>query len=150
MSELVKWASKELDHLNKVGEEDSSATHKNILDVVKLFAEQNHTGFTAPYSIDLIKRLLAWKPITPLTGEDDEWGPEYRLSIGIVQQNHRCSGVFRYNHDNSTAHYIEGKVFSDDGGETWFSQGKSSSVPVTFPFMVPLEPEYILINKEEE
>jgi hypothetical protein len=120
---LINWAQAELDRLIKDDEDGMQAViNKDILDIVKLFSEQGHSGFSASYALRLITRLLDWKPITPLTGEDDEWSevPEWD-SGSKTQQNKRCSAVFRDNYDNSTAHYIYGKAFSDNGGKTWFT-----------------------------
>lgn len=149
MSNLVKWAEEELNRLVKNDDEMQKEINKDILDVVKLFAEQGHSGFSASYALRIIKRLLDWKPIQPLTGEDDEWAdvPSYDKGDN-TQQNKRCSAVFRKNFDNSTAYYIEGKVFSDDGGETWFTNG-DSFVPVTFPYAIPDKPERVILEDKE-
>jgi hypothetical protein len=149
---LVEWAKSELDRLMVDGEEDGMQKVMNdgILDIVRTFADQGHSGFSASYALNIIKRLLNWKPITPLTGEDDEWCEVYDTENN-TQQNKRCSAVFRENFDNSTAYYIDGKVFSDDGGKTWFTRGgRGSSIDVTFPFVVPDKPEYIIIEPEAE
>lgn len=147
---MIEWAKSELDRLLVDGDEDGmqKEINKDILDIVDKFANQGHSGFSASYALGIIKNLLAWKPITPINGEDDEWCEPY---YGTTQQNKRCSAVFRENYDNSTAYYIDGKVFSDDGGKTWFSKGgRGSSTPVVFPFTVPEKPEYIIIEPEEE
>jgi hypothetical protein len=147
---MVDWAKSELDRLLTDDSDGmQQAINKDILDVVTLFANQGHSGFSAGYALGIIKRLLDWKPITPLTGEDDEWGPVQPWDSGnSSQQNKRCSAVFRENFDNSTARYIYGKVFSDNGGKTWFTN-RESSVPVTFPYSIPEKSEYILVDKEE-
>lgn len=142
MSNLVKWAESELERLGKDEGGMQEAINKDILDIVRVFSEQGHTGFSGSYALGIIKRLLDWKPITPLTGEDDEWN-----DVGTgTQQNKRCSAVFR---ENGEAYYIEGKVFSDDGGETWFTN-RNSHVPVSFPYRVPDKPEYIILSGEKE
>lgn len=147
---LVNWAKEELDRLNKDNDGMQEAMNNNIIEIVKVFSEQGHTGFTASYALGLIKKLLAWKPITPLTGEEDEWC-EVCDTKRNLQQNKRYSSVFRENFDNSTAYDIEGRIFSDDGGKTWFTRGRrGSSVPVTFPYTVPEKPEYVLIEPEKE
>lgn len=121
--------------------------NKNILDILEVFCDQGHSGFSASYLINALTRLMDWKPLSPLTGADDEWNTCY--GDKETEQNSRCSAVFRKKGDNSTAYYIHGKVFSDDGGITWFS-GKESRVPVTFPFAVPDKPEYVYIEYLED
>jgi hypothetical protein len=153
MSNLTDWAKSELDRLitgDSDGAEMQRAITKNILEIVEVFSKQGHSGFSASYALNIIKRLLDWKPITPLTGEDSEWIDQTESNGGnSLQQNNRCSAVFRHNNDNSTAYYIDGKVFSDDGGESWFTN-KESCVPVIFPYVVPEKPEYIIIDGGNE
>lgn len=141
MSNLVKWAEKELNRLVKNDDEMQQEINKDILEIVKVFSEQGHSGFSASYALNIITRLLDWKPIGALTGEEDEW-----IDVGNnTCQNNRCSAVFRRGKDNSTAYYLDGKVFSDDGGETWYTN-QDSVVPVTFPYTVPEKPEYIILE----
>lgn len=137
---MVEWAKKELELLGGQDDEMQQMINKNILQMVETFCEQGHTGFSASYALGIITRLLDWKPITPLTGEDDEWNDVGRGT----QQNKRCSAVFR---ENGEAYYIEGKVFSDNGGKSWFTN-RNSRVPVTFPYTVPDKPEYIILEPE--
>jgi hypothetical protein len=152
---LTQWAKAELDRLVKDDDEMQKEINKDILHIVEVFSEQGHSGFSASYALNIIKKLLAWKPITPLTGENDEWGEVQSWDRGEnSQQNKRCSAVFRKNFDNSTAYYIDGKVFSDNGGHSWFQKGCSggcngSATPVLFPFKVPEKPEYIYLNGED-
>ena len=143
MSKLVKWAENELERLVKDGDEMQIEINNDILQIVKTFAEQGHSGFSATYALGLLNRLLDWKPISPLTGEEDEWGEPY--CDDNTQQNKRCSAVFRKNFDNSTAHYLHGKIFSDDGGKTWWSN-IDSRVPVEFPYVVPEKSERVILN----
>jgi hypothetical protein len=161
-SSLYLWAKAELDRLivgcekaeGKDGLEMQEAINKDILEIVKIFCTQGHSGFSASYALNRIKRLLDWKPITALTGEESEWGevPEWD-SGSKTQQNKRCSAVFRDNYDNSTANYIDGRVFSDNGGHSWFFRGgrggNGSSIPVIFPFVVPEKSEHIYLNGED-
>lgn len=147
MSSLVDWARSELDRLGSDEDGMQSVMNRGILEIIEKFSEQGHSGFSAAYAIGILRRLLAWKPITPLTGEDGEWNDV----SDTLQQNKRCSSVFRENRDNLTAYDINGKVFSDDGGNSWFTKGgKGSAVPVTFPYTVPEKPEYIILESEED
>lgn len=119
---------------------------QNVLEIVDVFNKQGHSGMSASYVLGVIDRVLRFLPISPLTGDEDEWGAAY--GDDDTQQNLRCSKVFRAHHDNSTAHNIEGKVFSTDGGETYFSN-RNSSVPVSFPYYPPLYPEFVILESEK-
>lgn len=151
LSKFELWAKHELELLEKGledidGLEMQKRVTKEVMKLVKAFAKQDHSGPSASYVLNLVHRLFNWKPIKPLTGEDDEWG-EVLNQDKHTQQNKRCSAVFRHNFDNSTAYYLYGKAFSDDGGVTWFTK-RESRVPIKFPFKVPLEPEYIYLDKD--
>lgn len=148
MSNLVNWAKSELELIGGQDDGMQQAMNKDILQIVEVFASQGHSGFSASYALSIIKRLLDWKPITPLTGEEDEWN-DVGVDGDTTQQNKRCSAVFRENGDNSTAYYIEGKIFSDDKGETWFTN-RDSHVPVVFPYTVPEKPERIILENKED
>ena len=148
MSNLVEFAKAELERIGKDNDGMQDMMNKDILEIVKTFSKQGHSGFTASYALNILKKLLDFKPLQPLTGEDSEWTEVHENDNGEpVEQNKRYYAVFRENRDNSRAYNINGKVFSDDGGETWFTSRKSR-VPVTFPYTVPDKPEYVILKDE--
>jgi len=143
-----------LDKMLEKSDEDGmqKAITDDILEIINLFREY---GFGKDEAQKL-SRLMDWKPIVPLTGGDDEWSlcTECNRDGDSVEQNMLCSAVFRHNHDSSTAYYIDGRVYSDNGGHSWFTGNHPSGViksrtPVTFPFWVPDKPEYIYLNGED-
>lgn len=145
MSNLVDYAKDELTRIGMIdsGEPYNDLASKAILDLIELFAFQGHSGFSANYVINAFDRLARFKPLSPLTGEDDEW-----MEVGTdILQNKRYSAVFKDGKDG-TAYNIEGKVFTDDG-EVWYTC-KDSRVNVTFPYAVPDKPEYVYRNKEDK
>ena len=98
---------------------------KNVLEVITVFSTQGHSGFSAGYALNLLKSLLAFKPLTPLTGEDVEW-----VEAGEgVWQNNRCSTVFK--DGAGKAWNIDGRVFIEPTGEGYTNV--KSRVFVTFP-----------------
>ena len=122
----------------------------NVLQLLKVFANQGHSGFSAPYILDLFRDCALFRPLTPLTGEDDEWvaideddNPDH------PEENIRDYGVFRKNHDNKTAYYIDGIYFKEPGGG-YFSC-KESAIPVTFPCNAKdLKPRYFALDHNIE
>lgn len=151
-SALYEYAKKELERIEKGCKDEESLSmqqtiDKNILELIDVFSNQHHSGFTASYVIDILQRLLHYKPLTPLTGEDDEW--EDVTSYGYdtpTFQNKRCSAVFK---DDKGAYWVEGKIFSSDLGHTWYTNS-DSCVPVTFPFNVPDKSEVVVIDNKED
>lgn len=68
---------------------DDAAVMSNILE---LFLEQWDSGGAVSVMQPVLMRLIAGKPLSPLTGADDEWldhGP------GMAKQNLRCGSVFK-------------------------------------------------------
>lgn len=131
---LISYARSELD---AAGYSDTSNLYGDglraaVTDLIKKFSSQGHSGFSAPIVISLFSRLARFKPLTPLTGRDDEW-----VEVGDgVFQNRRCSSVFK---NKDGAYNIDGIIWKDRDGTTFTN--KDSRVPVTFPYTVPDSPE---------
>ena len=92
MSKLTEYARNELDRLMSNNDDGmQSLMNQNILDLIEMFSEQGHSGFSASYLIHALQRLMKWKPLQPLTGEDDEWNEcgYTRESGATVFQNKR-------------------------------------------------------------
>lgn len=126
------------------GKEMQKMISRDILQMVHTFAEQGHSGFSANYAINLLQKLLRYEPITPLTGADDEWN-KLDYEKDLKYQNKRCSRVFK--DADGKAYDSEGKIFSDDGGKSWYTC-RDSRVYIEFPY-VP-KTEKIILKKIEE
>ena len=121
---------------------------EGVLKLLLVFADEGHSGTSAPYAINLFKKLAMFEPIVPLTGEDWEWSDVRHNGDGSIHyQNKRCSHVFK--EGDGQAYDIDGKVFwewcerslSEDeegypGIDTFKSYytGYESRTPVTFPY----------------
>lgn len=66
--------------------------YKQVLEAVALFASHGNSGSSAPYEINLVKRLCNWDIISPLRFSDDEW---LKISNDGLCQNVRKSDVFK-------------------------------------------------------
>lgn len=145
-SVLEIFAENELNIIiNKCEDEDSrkmqEAITRDILQIVQMFAEQGHSGFSANYAISLIEKLLRYEPLTELTGNENEWTKLECIDDGCYQ-NKRCSRIFK--DEGGQAYDLEGKIFSEDGGKSWFTC-KDSKVYIDFPY-IPHTEEVILEN----
>lgn len=96
-----------------------------VLRMVRDFSDEGHSGFSAGMAQHLFKTVAAFKPLSPLTGADDEW---HEVSPGVFQ-NVRCSRVFK---DETGAYDIDGRVFRESNGCCYTS--RDSRVYVTFPY----------------
>jgi hypothetical protein len=144
---MVDHAKEELKYLRGSDEPDETQdwVEKNIIEIIETFAAQGHSGGSAGYCIPIIHSLLKQENITPLTGEDSEW---MEVSPGVFQ-NKRMGTIFKdKSRFGGRAYWLDGKIFSDDGGKTWVTNS-DSFVPITFPFTAP-KPEKIIRKQEED
>ena len=134
------------DDEGKFKEEMQEAICKHVLELLKVFADEGHSGSTAPYAVNMFKKLAMFEPLVPLTGEDWEWN---ECGNGVFQ-NKRCSRVFRQaDRFNGQAYDLDGRVFyewnerdlepDEEGypGKRRFQSyytNRDSMVPITFPY----------------
>jgi hypothetical protein len=157
MSNMLKWATEELRlagyDINDSEDGPNRWLAEGTLELLKVFADQGHSGFSAPHAVSLFERLASWKPIAPLTGADDEWGDAY--DIQGTQQNKRNSAVFKR---DGQAYWIEGRVFWNwyshpdvENGKPYKSYfiSSNSRVNIEFPWTQPAEREYVFEPTEE-
>ncbi len=97
-----------------------------VLKMIEQFADEGHSGFSAGMAINLFSKLARFEPLTPLTGEDDEWND---VGDGVFQ-NRRCPTVFKS--DELGAYNIDGRIFREPSGACYTSS--ESRVSVTFPY----------------
>jgi hypothetical protein len=156
MSKMLTWAEDELRlagyDINDTEDGPNRWLAEGTLELLKVFADQGHSGMSAPYAIALFEKLASWKPIMPLTGSDDEWND---VGEGTLQ-NRRNSSVFKK--ENGQAYCIDGRVFWEwytspdiDEGKPYKSYftNSDSRVNITFPWTQPDKPEYVFLPTEE-
>ena len=83
-----------VDENGKYIDEMQEAICEHVLNLLKMFSDEGHSGSTAPYTIKLFSTLASFEPIVPLTGEDWEWS-EVSFGSSMKYQNKRCSHVFK-------------------------------------------------------
>lgn len=135
-----------IDELTRIGmygsgDEMNDALCEHILKMVDVFAEHIHPGFSANYAINILQKLLLFEPLSPLTGEVDEWN---EVDDGLYQ-NKRLSRVFKKGKDGQ-AYDIRGKVFVEPDGVSYTS--RDSYVYIEFPY-IP-HTEYVKVEKIDD
>ena len=137
MSDLTSHARRELESIDLLGTEDGDAA----LRMIEEFAAEGHSGGSAPYgahdlaerekatasprAIELFRKLAAYRPLSPLTGEAHEWVEH----DPATKQNTRCPSVFII---DGVAMHIDGIVWEDQDGSRYINV--HSRVPITFPY----------------
>jgi hypothetical protein len=111
------------------GDEMQTLMNQQLKELILVFCTHGHSGFSASYANAALSKLLAYKPLSPLTGDDDEWN-----EVGhSVFQNRRCSHVFKsVDRFDGQAYDIDAVVFRDPDGGCCTNGG--SSQPITFPY----------------
>ena len=125
---ICAHADRELRHVGLSPEAEDGPNkwaYDNVMALMRVFAGQGHSGFSASYVRGLFHKLANYEPLGPLTGEPDEWN---EVSPGLYQ-NKRCSRVFK---EGDKVWDIDGKVFRDRGGVTFTNI--NSRVEIMFPY----------------
>lgn len=105
MSNLVKHAEKEL-KLAGLFDKDSDydgMLGKAVLELVKVFAKQGHSGFSANWTLQVFNDVASYKPLTPIGKSKGEWMNVSDTAESEMWQNTR-----------------RGTTFSRNGGKTWY------------------------------
>ena len=128
------WMDKDGNFIDDM--QESLCNH--VLKLIEVFSKEGHSGSTAPYTIEMFRKLASFEPIAPLTGEDWEWVEIGEFNGNRTFQNKRCSHVFK---DTAGAYDIDGVVFYEwlvdkKTGEKYKSYFTSfeSRIPVVFPY----------------
>jgi hypothetical protein len=105
-------------------------TRAAVLELLRVFDNQGHSGMSASMVLSIFERLAKFEPISPLTGEDEEWRPLGDAHPNMAAQNIRCGHVFR--RADGTSYDSRVRVFVDTDG---FSRPRSDSqADITFPY----------------
>lgn len=122
----------------------------NVRELVKVFIGQHHSGSTAAMALYLFDRLIHFRPITPLSGRDDEWVyTPIEMGDGTEKplwQNRRAPSVFK---DEEKAYDVDmAPVFVLSDG-TAFTRGGDAMPILAWPY-VPGTRETVHIEKEAD
>lgn len=81
---------------------------------------------------------------------DEQWRNKKRRGRPTYQDvDNKWYLELTYDYDAWTAYNIDLRVFSDNGGKTWFGS-RDSWKYISFPCKSKdLEPEYVILNKEK-
>ena len=86
---IISHAKTELARIN-FGEDDSRV----MVEILEKFFEQWDSGGAVHAVAPILQRLIAGKPLSPLTGADDEW-MVHDYDDEMYAQNVRCGDVFK-------------------------------------------------------
>jgi hypothetical protein len=103
MSTLVQFTKSEL---RAAGLFDADADYEGavaacVTALMETFVAYGQSGGSAEQVLALFTKLAKHRPITPLTGEDDEWDDRSEMSGYPLWQNKRDSRVFKGGRDGA-------------------------------------------------
>lgn len=132
MSTLLEHARNELKLIGMTedsADEMNAQMTTNILELVKTFTEQGHSGFSANYCISMFEKLARYETIAPITGEDSEWMEVFNHDNKVTYQNKRASNIFKDISENGdvTCYQIDRYIFREPNGATFTRGGSDGS-----------------------
>lgn len=133
-----------LNENNEFDDEMQEAICKHVLALLDVFAAEGHSGTTAPYALNMFKRLANFETLTPIMCTEDEWN-----EVGENKyQNTRLSAVFKDGEDGKP-YYINAIVFREEDGSCF--TGSCEGVPRRQYIRLPFVPKtfYVDVNSWE-
>lgn len=150
MTKLIKHAKRELALITEEGDEQQDKMNALILSILLKYGYDAFYQGSSEYVRNAIERLTQYKPLSPLTGEDDEWKECIGNGKGTrTFQNLRCPSVFREvdKEGGVLGVFDVGSARkSDDGGITWYFDADCAE-DVTFPYVPPTKPREIYVQR---
>lgn len=107
---------------------------ENVLELLAVLAKQGHSGVSAGECIKLFTQLASYKPISPLTGADDEWRDVSEYGPDPVWQNIRDSRIFKY--ADGTIMQI-GMIIWEEPDGSYYTNRHSAIAVEGFPYVSP-------------
>lgn len=109
---IIESAKMELKAAN-FGEEDSRV----MVEILEKFFGQWDSGGAVHVVAPVLQRLIAGKPLGPITGADSEWVDRSDFHGQPMWQNMRCSSIFK-----------------DGTGRAWDIDAADDAATITFPY----------------
>ena len=174
VSPLVEWAREEIrlaklrdmndkDEEDKTSVEYASKCYDAALEAFETLCGQGHSGLSIRVTQSILNHLIDIKPLTPLTGDDDEWGESIRdENKPKTYQNKRYSALFKYVDDNGEVTYSDNdyffiKALTRGGDYNNYTGGIASIIvkgekflpEIKFPYMPTNKPFKVFVVENE-
>lgn len=119
--------------------------------------EDGHSGFSIGITKQILNRMIEHKPLTPLTGADDEWSECVKRDDEegyICYQNKRYSALFKYVYDNGEIRYsdVDQFVCEDVNSQNirfyagYINEHVRHMYPITMPYVPNDKPTVIYVE----
>lgn len=144
MSNLKNHAEREL-KLAGFYDEDSDyggMLPEAVLELIEVFSNQGHSGFSANIVRNLFNKLAAFEPILPITGKEEEWAQPH--TGDETYQNKRLSSLFKEGKDGKP-YYLNAIVFKGEEPHDTFT-GKVEDIKSAQYVQLPFTPKTFYID----
>lgn len=153
---ITPWLKREID-IACAGEDSyGKAVYNSAVKAYMSLHEDGHSGCSIVFTRDLLNRMIAHKPLKPLTGEDDEWSKCADLGGAECEswQNNRCSSVFKHVYKDGRVEYSDVDQFVfvnvNDDNDRFYSGYLAEKVremcPITMPYIPRTSPIYVYVE----
>lgn len=155
---MDEWLKKEIELATKDSDDYIKACYNSAAKAYMSMAEDGHSGMSASITGQIFNRMLDHKPLTPLTGEEDEWNGE-PIDMGdhgkVTYSNKRYSGLFKRVCKNGNVEYSDVHQFifqNVNNPNDRFCNGRLSDimreyVPIEFPYMPTTYPIEVFVDE---
>lgn len=170
---LETWAEKEIEmacqrernSAAEVGHQEDAeygiACYKSALKAFKSLLEDGHSGMSISITRQILNQLLLGEPLSPITGEDDEWEDvSYEgMPEGVIKeyQNKRMSSLFKYVYADGTVKYsdvqrvtcYESSHDDTQGGVPFYNGFINRIIDEVKPITLPYVPQHFKVYVTE-
>jgi len=160
---MSEWAKNEVELAKIANSKDGDelddyvcACYESALNVFNLLCSQGHSGMSIGITKDILIRLIAGKPLTPIEDNEDVWSDRtYEYPDGTVsRQCKRMSSLFKHISLDGSVNYHDvdrvlcknvntGATFHGGFESRWYDE----THPITFPYYPYSEPVMIYVEE---
>ena len=99
MSNLTSHAKKELKRAGLFMKDSDygGMIGKAVMDLIKVFSKQGHSGFSATIVLNIFRKVANFKPLTKITSDPSEWDDISETSGKPMWQSNRNTSLFSEN-----------------------------------------------------
>ena len=159
---MSEWAKNEVELAKSANSKDGDeldgyvcACYESALEAFNVLCNQGHSGTSIKITKDILVRLIAGKPLTPIEDTEDAWSARsYERSDGTVTcQCKRMSSLFKDVDTNGNVSYHDiDRVTCEnvDSGVSYYSslvnRLYNETHPITFPYYPASKPVKIFLR----
>lgn len=124
-----------------------TACYESAFKAYESLLNDNHSGLSFSFTRDILIRLMSEVPLTPITGEDDEWNPTHDTAALPFReyQNKRRHSLFKRVYDTGEITYSDVdyvRFYHNDIGSHFglVSNLLHEMYPITMPYTPSTKP----------